>query len=83
MAVKGAVRWAERASPTAPEMEISERAVSMASAIGESAGPAPSGSFNWAENPSATVLWIFESASELMMLPMMKVSPSQMPEMNS
>ena len=52
-------------------------------AIGESAGPAPSGSFNWAENPSATVLWIFESASELMMLPMMKVSPSQMPEMNS
>jgi hypothetical protein len=64
-------------------MEISDNAVSMASAIGESTGPAPSGSPIWLENPLVMVPSMLEPAALLMMLPMIGVLGSQLPEMNS
>ena len=81
--VNGASSLAWTASPTDPAMEMLASAVSMASAIGESAGPAPSGSPSLVEKPLPMRVWIWGPATAFTMSPSTNVSPSQMPEMNS
>ncbi len=81
--VNGALRLALTASPTEPAIEICASAVSMASAMVESAGPAPSGSPSWLAKPSVTVPSMAPPAWLLMMLPSSGVLGSHTPEMNS
>ena len=81
--VNGASSWAPIASPTGPATEIPASAVSMASAIGESRGPAPSGSPRAVPKPSPTSAWICGPATAFTMSPIRNTSPSQTPEMNS
>ena len=82
MAVNGASRCAWTASPTEPAIEISPSAVCMASAMGESAGPTPSGSPSLVAKPSATRDLIWGPAKEFTRVPTRNVSLSQTPEMN-
>ena len=80
--MNGASRWAWTAAPTGPAIDTCESAVSMASAMGESFGPLPSGSPSWLAKPLRMLDSTCEPATELMMLPSRKVLGSQMPEMN-